>query len=76
MFGFISEVLASAVESFDGMLEGTPPHQIALGVAAVYFLYNQYHNPWLGRAFRSRNSKTPTHAASHGEPKARASSPW
>ena len=60
MFGFISEVLASAVESFDGMLEGTPPHQIALGVAAVYFLYNQYHNPWLGRAFRSRNSKTPT----------------
>ena len=58
MFGFISEILSTAVESFDRALKKTPAHQIVLGTAALYFLYNQYNNPWLSRAYRSRHNTT------------------
>lgn len=58
MLGFISELLSNAVQSFDKSLEGTPPHQIVLGAAALYFIYNQYHNPSISRAYRSRYSET------------------
>ncbi|STX52482.1 sphingosine-1-phosphate lyase I [Legionella busanensis] len=60
MIKFIEKLLTTTAESFDGALEGIPPHQIALGIAALYFIYNQYHNPWLMRAFRTRNNKTST----------------
>ena len=58
MFSPIVELLTTAVESFDSSLQGTPAHQIVLATAAVYFLYNQYHNPWIARAYRARHNKT------------------
>ncbi len=58
MFGFISDLLISAVESVDTTLQDTPAHQIIMGTAALYFLYNQYQNPWLARAYRARNAQT------------------
>lgn len=56
MFGFISDLLTAAVSSLDELLQDTPAHQIILGTAALYFLYNQYHNPSISRWYRSRNN--------------------
>lgn len=56
MFGFVSDLLTAAVSSLDELLQDTPAHQIILGTAALYFLYNQYHNPSISRWYRSRNN--------------------
>lgn len=58
MFGFISELVITAVSSFDELLQDTPAHQIVLGTAALYFLYNQYQNPWISQAYRARHNST------------------
>ncbi len=63
MFGFVLELLNSAFTTLDDVLEETPAHQIVLATTAVYFLYYQYHNPWISRAWRSRNNKTPKQRA-------------
>ncbi|CEK10729.1 pyridoxal phosphate-dependent decarboxylase family protein [Legionella hackeliae] len=59
MFGTIVELLSAAVETFDETFQDTPAHTLVLATAALYFLYNQYHNPWIARAFRARHSETP-----------------
>lgn len=56
MFGFLFDLMNTAVTSLDDMLEDTPAHQIILGTAALYFLYNQYNNPWVARSYRSRHN--------------------
>ena len=58
MFTSIAEFLTAKVSEFDESLQDTPAHTIVLATAAVYFLYNQYGNPWLARAFRSRHNQT------------------
>ncbi|KTC86818.1 pyridoxal phosphate-dependent decarboxylase family protein [Legionella brunensis] len=58
MFSAIVELLSNAVGTFDDILQDTPAHQIVLATAALYFLYNQYHNPWIARSYRARHSKT------------------
>nr|ABW87816.1 sphingosine 1-phosphate lyase [Legionella jamestowniensis] len=59
MFGAILDLLTSAVETFDETLQDTPAHTLVLATTALYFLYNQYHNPWIARAFRARHNETP-----------------
>lgn len=58
MLGFITELLSAGVSHFDESYNETPPHQIVLATAALYFAYNQYQNPWLSRWWRSRHNNT------------------
>ncbi|BCA95661.1 putative sphingosine-1-phosphate lyase [Legionella antarctica] len=59
MFDTILELLTSSIEAFDETFQHTPAHQIVMVTASLYFLYNQYHNPWIARTYRARNNATP-----------------
>lgn len=59
MFGFISQLLTNAVESFDETFQNTPAHQIVLGTTALFLIYSQYQNQWISRAYRARHNNTP-----------------
>ena len=58
MFGFISGLIGQGVNLVNKKLAEYTPTQIIVGTAAVYFIYNQYQNPWLSRAWRARHSQT------------------
>lgn len=54
----ISELLSTSVDAFDQYNKDTPASLIVLGTASLYFLYNQFYNPWISRSYRSRHSAT------------------
>jgi len=58
MFTMLFDLLSTSFHTFDETTEEIPSSAIVLGTAALYFLYNQYHNPWLARAYRARHSTT------------------
>lgn len=58
MLNFISELLSTSIDSLNNSLAETAPHQVILATAAIGFLYNQYHNPWISRSLRSVNNQT------------------
>jgi sphinganine-1-phosphate aldolase len=58
MLDFLTKLLSTTVSTVDNTLEDIPAHQIILATAALYFLYNQYQNPWISRAFRTRHAET------------------
>jgi glutamate/tyrosine decarboxylase-like PLP-dependent enzyme len=58
LLGFLTDLLKKTVGRVDSALEKTPAHQIIIATAALYFIYNQYKNPWLGRMYRSIHNET------------------
>lgn len=57
MLDFITGLVSTTLNTIDETLDNRPAHQIILATAALYFLYNQYQNPWISRAFRMRHSE-------------------
>lgn len=58
MYGFISELLGQAIETFEDSMAETPAHQVVIATAAMCFLYQQFKNPSIERAIRARHNKT------------------
>lgn len=58
MLDNLTEWLSASIEAFDNTLDDVAPHNLVLATATLYFLYNQYHNPWIGRNYRARHSSS------------------
>ena len=58
MFNFLFNLVKRKVRSFDKALKDIPASEIVIATAVLMFLYRQYQNPWIARAYRARNNKT------------------
>lgn len=56
MLGLITDLLGAAIQQFDEATDNVPSSVIVLGTAALAFLYQQYHNPSIARAYRARHT--------------------
>jgi|GEM_PF-16172 len=56
MFAVITDLLGMAIRQFDETTENVPSSVIVLATATLAFLYQQYHNPSIARAYRARHT--------------------